>query len=95
MKEAYKNVGNRVPLLQAFKPMLTDAGLCHTLNSEGIGDLYKSSEFMRSIKELLIGSDFYENKSAAESEGGPLRTKGAGSTHKTRIVLDAQAVRDP
>ena len=70
--------------------MLTDMGLCHTLNGDSMGEIFKRSKYIQSLEKNLIGSDFHGNLSASERDGGPLKMKGSGPMFKTRIVLDAQ-----
>ena len=81
-------------LIQAFKPTLTDMGLCHSLNSEAIGNLFKPSTYLDSLAKSLQDKDVFGDEDALESEGEPVKTKGSGSLHKTRIVLDAQSLKE-
>ena len=72
--------------------MLTDQGLCYSLNGKAIGDLFQSSEYLDSLAANMIWDDFQGNESAPEKEGGMIRTKGSGPLHKIRIALDAQGL---
>ena len=55
-----------------------------------MGNLFKPSPYLDALAKNMLDSDFYGDETAAEEEGGPVRTKGSGSLHKIRIVLDAQ-----
>ena len=72
--------------------MLTDSGLCQTLNGQAIGRLFKPSEYMEEIKANLMDKDFYGNESASVEEGGLISIQGAGAMNRIRIVLDAQEI---
>ena len=70
--------------------MLTDLGLCYSLNGETIGNLFQGSEYMDALSKHMTDSDWHGNASASEAMGGPMKTRGSGTRNIFRIVLDSE-----
>ena len=61
--------------------MLTDQGLCRTINAQDINDLYVNTEFMDALTENIVANN--------QSIKG-YKIKGRGSSYSVRLVVDVQ-----